>query len=231
MTETASKTIIQITKSGLFLRDDDTFPASMREEFKLRNCLLLPDFLEPDLLRMVQRNIEQGRFLRKIHPKGIGSEQKMRLNRASSLLDFLLNDVHVFNAIRSLTGCGPIGCFTGRVYRMVSEERHSLDWHNDMMQNRMLALSLNLSEDVYRGGVLQIRDAQSQQTIHEIANTGFGDAIIFRIAPNLEHRLTDLEDGMVKIAYSGWFRSKPHYPSLFKRDLSRMRKEILARKN
>ena len=64
----------------------------------------------------------------------------------------------------------------------LSELAHSDSWHDDDGDGRMVALSLNLSTNGYRGGVLQIRDKQSGEILHEVANTGFGDAIVFRRA-------------------------------------------------
>jgi hypothetical protein len=43
-----------------------------------------------------------------------------------------------------------------------------------------------------------------------LANTiksGPLDASIFRISPNLEHRIPDLEGSKPKIAFAGWFRT------------------------
>jgi hypothetical protein len=37
-------------------------------------------------------------------------------------------------------------------------------------------------------------------------NKGFGDAIVFRIGGNLEHRVAPVRGAVPKIAFAGWFR-------------------------
>jgi hypothetical protein len=77
-----------------------------------------------------------------------------------------------------------------------------------------------LSTDVYEGGVLQIRRAGSQQILCEAHNTGFGDALVFRVDTGLEHRITPVEGNVPKTAMAGWFKSKPEARSLFARGIS-----------
>jgi hypothetical protein len=38
-----------------------------------------------------------------------------------------------------------------------------------------------------------------------VNNTGFGDAILFRISKDLEHRVTEVVGEVAKTAYAGWF--------------------------
>jgi len=91
-------------------------------------------------------------------------------------------------------------------------------WHNDMVEDHMLAMSINLSSEIYSGGILQIRDKYSQRIVHEVANLGFGDAIVFRLAGSLEHRITNVEGTVPKTAFAGWFRSQTNFFSLLKKE-------------
>jgi hypothetical protein len=70
-------------------------------------------------------------------------------------------------------------------------------------------MSLNLSTALFRGGHLQIQEADSQRMIHDVANVGMGDALFFRIDRSLRHRNTDLEGTAPKTAFTGWFLSRP----------------------
>jgi hypothetical protein len=47
----------------------------------------------------------------------------------------------------------------------------------------------------------------------EVANTGPGSALIFRIAEELQHRISDMEGDEPKTAFAGWFR--PDLPEFF----------------
>jgi hypothetical protein len=74
-------------------------------------------------------------------------------------------------------------------------------------------MSVNLGGD-YQGGVLQIRERDSQCICHQVTNTGPGDAIVFRLDPRLQHRITDVEGSTAKTAYAGWFRSQPDFAAV-----------------
>ena len=54
-----------------------------------------------------------------------------------------------------------------------------------LAKSRVVGMSLNLSREVYSGGVLQIRNRESEALISEAANTGSGDAVIFRLSRDL----------------------------------------------
>jgi hypothetical protein len=43
----------------------------------------------------------------------------------------------------------------------------------------------------------------------EIANIVCGDTRIFRIGPDLQHRVTPVTGTVTKAAYAGWFRARP----------------------
>jgi hypothetical protein len=186
-----------------------------RQAFSEREYLKLPGFLEPALLRAIQAALDREAFHSRTHD-GIGIEHCLAPGATSGLLEFLANDARVLNVVERITGCGPIGCFHGRVYRMVPGLGHYDSWHSDVGDDRLVAMSVNLSADVYEGGVLQIRRADSLDVLHEVSNVGFGDAVLFRIAPHLRHRVTSLRGAAAKTAYAGWFRSRPRYDELFR---------------
>ena len=144
----------------------------------------------------------------------------MKSGEASKLLFFLFNDEKLFEFVQQVTGCEQIGCFSGRVYRVIPGRSHYHVWHTDADKHRMVAGSINLSTEIYCGGALQIRKPQSEQVLHEVSNTGFGDAIFFRISPFLAHRLTDIKGTVAKTACAGWFQSKPNWTSFLKKPVT-----------
>ena len=213
------KTIIQITKTGTgFLGSDDDLKL-MREEFKKQYCIKLPNFVEPGLLKFIQHKIKQGGFYEDRYKVGKGDATDYRLKDKStdSLLRFLINDQDLFQLIEQITGCSQIRSFNGAVYSLASNCGHYDTWHKDDWDNRMISMSINLSTDIYSGGVLQIRDCKSKKILNEVTNTGFGDAVIFLVSPQMEHKVTDVEGKVAKIAFPGWFKSKPSYKSLLKK--------------
>ena len=88
---------------------------------------------------------------------------------------------------------------------MSPDAGHYDAWHTDNADGRLAVLSINLSPRGYQGGLLQMRERGSEQVITEIANTGIGDALLFRISENLLHRVTGVEGAEPKTAFAGWF--------------------------
>ena len=212
--------IVQLRHRGLFV--DRAALDDLRAEFDARHCVLLKNLLEPSLARSMVAALERGAFADYAHD-GIGTELVAKPGLATGVLELLANDPELFATIRSLTGCGPIGCFHGRVYRMVPGSGHYDSWHSDEGLDRLITMSINLSPAPYEGGILQLREKTSTHLVHEVANIGLGDGIIFRIAPALTHRVTNVEGGLAKTAYAGWFRSRPSYRELVRERMARAR--------
>jgi hypothetical protein len=78
-----------------------------------------------------------------------------------------------------------------------------------------VALSINISKQSYEGGLLELKNLDNQ-VIESIANTVFGDAILFRLAGHLEHRRTVVRGNVPKTAIAGWFRSEPQFMDLIR---------------
>jgi 2OG-Fe(II) oxygenase superfamily len=205
--------MMQLTKSGPTVSGSADDVRRLRAEFERRHCIRLPSLLPPDGFDYVRRHIERGAFAEKIHGQ-IGVELCMAENAALSLLYFLTNDRRVFSLVRDLTGCSAIGGFVGRIYRMVPRTGHYDSWHTDSVAHRMIGLSVNLSTERYAGGVFQLRERGSETVLMEAPNTGAGDAILFRIADNIEHRVTPVEGTAPKTAFAGWFVSEPDFLKL-----------------
>jgi hypothetical protein len=70
----------------------------------------------------------------------------------------------------------------------------------------MVTLSLNLTAQEYRGGALQFRYRGSEQILHEVRNTGLGDALLLRVSKKLFHRVLPVEGDVPRTVLAGWFR-------------------------
>ena len=103
---------------------------------------------------------------------------------------------------------------------MIPDCGHYDSWHDDLIEHRIIAMSINLSTEIYSGGLLQIRNRNSEEIIQEVANVGFGDAIVFRLANSLQHRITNVEGIVPKTAFAGWFRSQPDFLSFLSKEPS-----------
>jgi hypothetical protein len=205
--------MIQITRAGTIAAGSQESEQALRAEFDEKHCVRICQFLEPGLLELVQRGLEHAEFYDRAHGD-IGLELCMADNHLSGLLHFLTSSPPLFEAIERITGCGRIGSFEGRVYRMIPGGGHYDSWHGDTGNQRMIGMSVNLSAAPYSGGVFQLREHHDGPIRCEVANTGFGDAILFRISPYLFHRVTPVEGTAAKTAFAGWYVPQPHWHPL-----------------
>jgi 2OG-Fe(II) oxygenase superfamily len=181
--------------------------AGLRREYERRHLVRLPGLLEPSLLDRIRSEVDAAEF----EPRETELERELCMapGRAFGLVMLIANDPSLFEVVRAITACGRIGRFDGRVYRMLPGAGHGNDWHDDVIANRLVAMSVNLSPSPYSGGVLEIRDSHSGEILRRVAGTGPGEAVLFRIAPQFEHRVTAVEGELAKTAFVGFFRSGP----------------------
>jgi hypothetical protein len=219
--------MIQVRPTSILIREDDPSFRQLQREYEARHCAVLRQFLSPELVQALVRAIDGATFRVRDHP-GIGVELCLEEQNAAAGLQFLTNDPALFSCIQAITGCGAIGCFEGRVYRLASAGGLYDSWHDDNEQGRMVGMSVNLSRVPYLGGRFQLRLKASGKLLVEIANPGPGDATLFRIAPSLEHRVTDVAGPAPRTAFAGWFRAEPDYRELLRGALRERRRRTPA---
>ena len=207
--------MIQITNSRTVMTTSLAERALMRRQFESRGFLKLPALVAPTLVASLVDELDRTVFYERTHA-GIGVELCATPGRVTGALEFLMNDSPLLEAISEITGCGRIGCFEGRVYRLVPGTRHYDSWHSDIGQDRQVAMSINLGRELCEGGLLQIRRADSPLIVREVANPVAGDAVLFRIDPAFRHRVGPLGGTVPRTACAGWFRTRPDFRTLLK---------------
>ena len=165
--------------------------------------VVLRGFLRGDRLERVLDGIREASW--EPHQDEIADELVMVDNSASVLLHFLMHDPELFALIREITGCPPIGRFRGRIYRMYPETGHHNSWHRDLAGGRLAAISINLSEEPFDGGGLEMRDSTTKVRRSEAPRLRLGDAVVLRLDRRLEHRVRDVRGPTPKTAFAGFF--------------------------
>jgi hypothetical protein len=179
--------------------------ARLREEFGRRHCLMIPRLLDRALAQHIALCVENSDFYRREH-EGIGVEACMEVNTTLAWLLLLVNDQRMLEVIRSISGCGPIGHFDGRVYRLEPSTDHHDSWHDDIGDGRMVAMTINLGRKQYVGGALEIRERGSG-VVAEARAPDIGDAVLFRLGDGLEHRVRHVTGENSRTVFAGWFKS------------------------
>src|SRR6266446_5371798 len=111
---------ITMTRGGAVTRFSDAALRRFAAEFDRCHCVRVPRLVESDLLAELRERVEQSAFRERVH-EGIDANSELCMNDDSvcGALQFLFNGRELFRFVESLSGCGRIGCFDGRVYRVV----------------------------------------------------------------------------------------------------------------
>jgi hypothetical protein len=198
--------MLQLTRKGLLHRGDLD---ALRDCFAANHWVVLEKLLEPELLEKVQRQIDQASWHCSTFDDFAGREDTLDAPVTVRLLLFLLNSPGFLSAIRTVTGCAQISDSDGRVYRLAARPQHHLSWHTDTNDpTRRVGFSINLSTDAFHGGTFELRDRWTLAPLARVNNTGFGDALLFRISKDLQHRVTKVVDTVAKTACAGWFHAR-----------------------
>ena len=220
---------VQLTRSGVVIGGSDEDFERLRLEYARQHYLILPRLIEPELLDAIADRVETAPYQTNDHD-GLALELVMDDISTVALLNFLMNRPEFLRQMERVLGLRQIGRVSGHVYRMTSTDGHYQHWHNDILDRRMAALSLNLTREKYRyrGGSLQMRYSNSESILHELHNSGFGDALVFRISRKLQHRVMPIEGETPKVAYAGWFRWGTTYHENLRRDFASIQTAHIA---
>jgi Methyltransferase domain len=181
---------------------------SARIAFERQHCVRLPRFLDDAILDRIQRYVDEGEFSARSYD-GIRTDLRMDRGKAVELMLLFVNDPHLFELVRTITGCRRIGRFDGSVYRVMPGPEHEESWHGEIFGHGMVEMGIDLSTRPYSGGVLEVRDRDSQEVVHREADTEPGDAVLLRVAPFVQHRYTAVEGDSPRTVYAGrfmWFK-------------------------
>ncbi len=205
MTKIRKKSLIFLARSGAINKASASEIQCLRRRFDKHHYVYLPGFLNGELLKELSQGLENAGTYR-VHDRD-GSESTIEENPATATFLFLANDPVLLRAMEQITGAGRLGCFMGRCYRLNASAKDAMRWHDDLVDSRRVAISVNMGRDLYAGGVLKIRHRWTKKALEEAPNKVFGDAVIFRVASFLEHCVSPVEGAHAKIAFTGWFHA------------------------
>lgn len=176
----------------------------LREEYQSLSTFRIRRLIHPDLMKMLSKRLAQTDWKVRQHGK-IGTEIVPADEVLTGTLNFVVNLPPFLDVIRLITGATGIAGYEGRIYRFSGSEHYD-SWHDDMDGSaRVVGMSVNLSPAPYEGGLFRIRTRGSAEAFRELPNTVPGDAIFFRISPDLQHIVTPVLGSEPKTAFAGWF--------------------------
>jgi hypothetical protein len=178
------------------------------EGFARHHAIVCGTVLEPALLAVLMKICGRAQFVSD-DVAGLGHREVETPTRAGGALTLALKRANLLRWIERVTGCGTLRSVSGRVVQTRPNVHDRLLWHDDLQEPwRRLAITINLSERSYDGGMFELRRAGSDTVLTQHAHVGPGSALIFDVARGLEHRLLPITSGGPRRVYAGWFLTR-----------------------
>lgn len=161
--------------------------------------------LDPAFLATLSKLCRQARFVSDV-VEHIGHRELETPNLAGAALTLALNRANLMQWIEETTQCGPLKAVGGHVVQTRPVVGDQLSWHNDLNDaERCLAITINLSEQPYAGGLFELGVAATREVLLRHRHVAPGSALLFEVAPGLVHRVLPLTSGGPRRIYTGWF--------------------------
>jgi hypothetical protein len=186
----------------------------LRAQFASHGGIRLPGLLAPGVIGYVNQRCGPAAFMpRDLGPLGI----QLRCIDATleTAVMLAMNRAPLLELLEGVTARSPIRSIGGHIARLAPDSNQQLTWHDDGNEDdRVLGLSVHLSNEAYRGGLFQLRTKHDRETCWEMANTGCGDAIVFTVNPAFEHRVTPVTGVAARTVFAGWAMKSPPRPGV-----------------
>lgn len=206
--------MLQITYDGIIEPTPDQL-AELTRTFSDQHFVHLRGLIERSFLDQLVDRIEQVEF-REDLTDNIGCVERCADPRIDHGMQFMLNQEPILKTISSIVG-KEVHRWLGNTVRRTPGADHFSNWHNDTTPpveiegdryRRVVPLSLNLTRHRFEGGNLRMRTVPDEKEFADIENKEPGDALMFRIGPDLQHRVADVTGTVPRLVHVGWFHER-----------------------
>jgi hypothetical protein len=206
--------MIKFTNSGVEVTASPERLREASEEFEQRRLLYLPGLLAEGLADTVRVGIERDGFG---EPDASGEDsvyrgayqggkvgEDLRPGPVAEVIEDRTNDRRLLDFVQTITGSPPLTRCIGRVFRLFPMD-DDLPWHTDAEGGRLADLIIDLSAVPHEGARFEMRDGRTQEIFNAVDEMAFGDAMLIRISPDIEHHYKAVTGSIPKVTFSGWF--------------------------
>ena len=184
-------------------------PAAFRRSFEAIPALHFADAFAPDLLAQLMAQAAAAGFIDDA-VEYIGTREIETPQRVGGALSVLLGRPTLYRWLEAATGLPPIRAVNGRLVQTRANGSDELAWHDDLgTDERLLAVVINLSGDVYEGGRFDLRRGGEETPLFSQEHNLPGAMTVFAVRRGLEHRVLPLTSGGPRRVYTGWFLASP----------------------
>lgn len=175
---------------------------SLSEEFEKSGSFCLPNFLSQTHLKALRSKFEKLEW-HETKEKNLLYQSAFLDFHFEVLINFMLANNKVIDILKAITQLPITNKIALRSYRMTETGEH-LGWHQDNVNEVLLGVVVNLSEEPYSGGEFQLRrkDGPIISTIH---NNTPGGLHIFKISEEYEHQVMPVKGKSNRETLAGWY--------------------------
>lgn len=209
--------MIRFTTAGVEVSASPERLSQAKAEFQRRRLLHLPGLLSEELASSVRLGIERDGFEDPGASGGAAGQsvyrgayqggkvgQDLRPGAVSQVIADRTNDPRLLQFVETITGSPPLTKCIGRIFRLMPMA-DDLPWHTDAEGGRLADLIIHLSTVPHRGGRFEMRDAHTREIFNTVDEMEFGDGLLIRISPDIEHHYKAITGSIPKVTFSGWF--------------------------
>ncbi len=190
---------IGTASTTLFGRDE-----AAAAQFRAHRAIICRDALDAAALARLNAICDRGTFVPET-VEGLGHRHVERPSIAGAALSLFLNRRELKDWLEQITGCGPIRTAGGSMVETHCAPGDGLSWHDDRGEDRLLAVTIAIGEGRFAGGGFQLRRKGSEDLLLDFTHDTPGTALIFDVAPELEHRVLPVTAGGPRRVFAGWF--------------------------
>jgi hypothetical protein len=212
--------MIQFTTRGVEVMGSAAELSEAHQQFERRRLLHLPGLLSPEVADIVRRGMERDGFEEPELAGGAGEKsvyrgayqggkvgQDLCKGEAADLIENRTNDSRLLQFVQTITGSPPLTKCIGRDFRLFPMAE-DLPWHTDAEGGRLADLIIHLSPVQHEGARFEMRDAHTREIFNTVDKMEFGDGLLIRISPHIEHHYKAVTGTVPKVTFSGWFVPK-----------------------
>jgi hypothetical protein len=208
--------MIQFTTEGVEVSASPATLSEASEEFERQKLVHLPGLLSRELADSVRSGIERDGFEEPGLTDGEKSSvyrgayqggkvgQDLRDGPVARVIAERTNDRRLLQFVQTVAGSPPLTKCIGRVFRLFPMD-DDLPWHTDAEGGRLADLIIDLSAAQHEGGRFEMRDAHTREILNTVDRMAFGDGLLIRISPDIEHHYKAVTGSIPKVTFSGWF--------------------------
>ena len=184
-----------------------------KKDFERKRLLHIPGLLSPELAATIRQGLERDGFeepdmsvtsvYRGAYQGGKVGED-LRAGATADVISKRTNDPRLLEFVQTITGSPPLTKCIGRVFRLFPMA-DDLPWHTDAEGGRLADLIIHLSPVQHEGARFEMRDKATREIFNTVDKMEFGDALLIRISPNIEHHYKAVTGSVPKVTFSGWF--------------------------